>query len=123
MEGLLEEAIDWMARYSTGSINAKRRTLVEQIQEADRRQRAAGAVEEWFASADQEIRQVSGNANGYLFEHLLRQLDYHDVACVDLLREGFPFPPCYFRFASLALCRRNHGWKIAVHRQWHACGR
>ena len=93
MEGLLDEAIDWLARYSIGSINAKRRTLVAQIQEADRRQRAAGAVEEWYASADKEIRQVSGDAKGYLFEHLLRQLEYHDVACVDLLREGVCFPP------------------------------
>ena len=50
--------------------------------------RKSGLCEQWFAEADVTTRQVAGGANGHLFQTLLRASGYHDVACVDLLREG-----------------------------------
>ena len=42
----------------------------------------------WFDSCDQETLAVTGQANGHLFEQLLRASQYRDVQCVELLREG-----------------------------------
>ena len=93
LEELLGDAVDWLARHSASSANKKRLAIIKQLQEADRRQRAAGAVKRWFAEADSEMVKVCGDTNGYLFESLLRELGYHDVECVDVFRAGsLPHP-------------------------------
>ena len=123
LEELLDEAVDWLARHSASSANAKRLAIIKQLQEADRRQRAAGAVKRWYAEADSETVKVSGDTNGYLFECLLRELGYHDVECVEVFRAGSLLPPLFAILILLVyLSRRcNDDWSPATHRQRHAC--
>ena len=88
LEEECEAAVAWLAQHDACTINQKRETIVARLEEADKRQRESGAVDHWFDAADREIQRVSKGANGFLFEQLLTSLEYHDVACVELLREG-----------------------------------
>ena len=58
------------------------------LEEAGARMQKSGLSQKWFGTADQEILNVAGKCNGHLFEQLLLQSNYHDVDCVNLLREG-----------------------------------
>ena len=82
------QAIEWCAARSHEEVTTHRADTIFSIEEADRRMRQSGLCEEWFAGADVATRQVAGGANGHLFQTLLKASGYHDVACVDSLREG-----------------------------------
>ena len=78
----------WIATRSPQEIESKREGMIAAIEEADMKSRRSGKCREWFGDADEHIRKVAGNANGYLFETLLRAAKYNDVRCVELLRTG-----------------------------------
>lgn len=59
-----------------------------QLTEADRRMRASGLCQRWLGAADAELVDVVGGINGPLLEQLLRQSEYEDIGCLDLLRKG-----------------------------------
>ena len=48
----------------------------------------SGACHAWFGTCDDETRRVAGEANGPLFETLLRATEFVDVPCADLLKDG-----------------------------------
>ena len=64
------------------------------LSEADRRMRQSGLCQRWLGEADASLIRVVREINGPLFEQLLRQSDYDDMACLDLLRHGAPMTGC-----------------------------
>ena len=64
------------------------------LSEADRRMRQSGLCQRWLGEADAALTRVVREINGPLFEQLLRQSDYDDMACLDLLRHGAPMTGC-----------------------------
>jgi hypothetical protein len=66
----------------------QRLKVVEQVEAIDAALRESGMQLSWFRGADQQVLDVAGEANGYLFEQLLIATGYHDVRCVEMLRTG-----------------------------------
>ena len=82
------QAINWIAARSPEVIIEKREAMIASIEAADAALRASGLQKVWFGDADATLLAVAGGCNGHLLEQLLVASDYHDVACVELLREG-----------------------------------
>ena len=78
------QAIAWIAGTSEEHRIQERERILVALEAADRRQKASGASERWAGGSRFE-------GNGLLFEHLLRETGYDDVACTDTLREGAKF--------------------------------
>ncbi len=77
-----------MSERSAKEIIEWREGVISQLEKANELMRASGMCAKWFDSCDQETLAVTGQANGHLFEQLLRASQYRDVQCVELLREG-----------------------------------
>ena len=50
--------------------------------------RSNGECCNWLNRASPAIKKLGECVNGPLFEKLACDIDYHDVACVDILRDG-----------------------------------
>ena len=62
--------------------------MISQLEFADQQMRENGLCDDWFRDVAPEVRTVSGSANGPLLQQLLTAAGYHDVECVEMLREG-----------------------------------
>ena len=50
--------------------------------------RECGACNAWYGEADELLRNVVGESNGFLFERLINAAGHTDSQCADLLRVG-----------------------------------
>ena len=65
-----------------------RERVISQLETADRRMRECGACNAWYGEADELLRNVVGESNGFLFEQLIKAAGHTDSHCADLLRVG-----------------------------------
>ena len=93
-------------------VNDARRCITEQIRVLAEKQKKNGAVDEWFARADSQVREVNlqllqytsiaycvccvflclreatRGVNGPLLEALCKWSKYHDAECINMFRDG-----------------------------------
>ena len=62
--------------------------MISQLEKADQRMRECGACDAWYGEADELLRKVVGESNGFLFEQLIKAAGHTDSHCADLLRSG-----------------------------------
>ena len=62
--------------------------MISKLEQANIAMKQSGLYDTWFGDADLELRGVTKEVNGALFEALLRATKYSDVECVELLRSG-----------------------------------
>ena len=62
--------------------------MLEKMRQAGDAMRASGLHDAFYSGCDEEMRSVSGQAQGHLFKTLLEASGYGDSSSVDLLRHG-----------------------------------
>ena len=62
--------------------------MLERMRQAGGAMRASGLHDAFYQGCDEEVRSVSGQAQGHLFRTLLEASGYVDPSSVDLLRHG-----------------------------------
>ena len=76
--------------------------MLQRMREAGDAMQASGLHDAWYKGCDEEVRSVSGTAQGHLFRTLLEVSGYVDPGSVDLLRHGaFVFRMCMCNCACL----------------------
>ena len=91
--GVRFQAVQWQAAHSASEVIELRETVMDQLEEANRRMNAAGICSKWLEGCDEEVTKLSRNVNGHLFGELMCVYDYHDASCVELLRNGSSLLP------------------------------
>ena len=85
-----KDALAWEAALQPSELIRKREAMISKIEEADELMRSSGLCADWIAVADAEMRGVSAEANGELFQQLAAATEFVDAGAVPLLREGVP---------------------------------
>ena len=85
------EAIRWMGETTPEEIMEEREQATRKVERLAHTCWMTGEVETWFAEADPLVRNVSKFVNGPVFEKLANDIDFIDVACVDMFRCGVDF--------------------------------
>ena len=88
MSPFTAKALDWIASSSAREIITVREAQMVKIEQCAAELRDSGACERWLASCDEGARRVVREINAPLLELLLGDLNYHDVACVEVLQTG-----------------------------------
>ena len=65
-----------------------REAQMVKIEQCAKELRESGACDRWLASCEAGTRSVVKEINAPLLELLLGDLNYHDVACVEVLQTG-----------------------------------
>ena len=97
------KALDWIANTSAGEIIEVREAQMVKIEQCAAELRESGACDRWLESCDAGTRRVVSEINAPLLELLLGDLNYHDVACVEVLQTGQSeqtFSACGFRVCA-----------------------
>jgi len=87
----LTAAIDWVASTAPATIMAEREAIVNRIIDRAHELHTSGAVKQWYAAADADIRQACAEVNGPLMEELVHQSGFRDDECPDSFRHGARF--------------------------------
>ena len=82
-------ATKWIAESSVREILDVREAQIVKIEECAAELRKSGECERWLKSCDQGIQGVVRDVNGPLLELLLGDMQYHDVACVEVFQTGW----------------------------------
>ena len=69
-------------------VNSVRLQTIAQIEKAGQQMWLSGAVDKWFGGSDSKVKQICKGVNGPLLQMLAEACNYHDMACLDLLRSG-----------------------------------
>ena len=88
MSPVTAKALNWIANSSAGEIIAVREAQMVKIEQCAAELRDSGACDRWLASCDAGTWPVVSEINAPLLELLLGDLNYHDVACVEVLQTG-----------------------------------
>ena len=122
-----KDALAWEAALQPSELIRKREAMISKIEEADELMRSSGLCAAWFAVADAELRGVSAEANGELFQQLAAATEFVDAGAVPLLREGVPslyrLPVSFIRCCSWAKVLQFPGcwtplvWERRFHRR------
>ena len=83
-------AIEWEASRDSVEVMRLRDNMLSRLEAWGQALRRDGAVEQWFAGADDATRAVSADVNGPLLAALLDMTSYDDTAAADLFRYGAP---------------------------------
>ena len=81
-------ATKWIAESSVSEILDVREAQIAKIEDNEAELRETGACERWLNSCDRRIQGVIRDVNGPLLETLLGDLNYHDVACIEVFQTG-----------------------------------
>eukprot|EP00973_Karenia_brevis_P087613 12149461-Karenia_brevis.AAC.1 len=88
VHGDVVHAIGWMSSRTPTQMRLEREHIMSQIERTNNILRADGACKQWFDSCDPGVVQVSREANGKLFELLLKSTNHPDKGAADVLRYG-----------------------------------
>jgi len=89
MAPVTEKALEWVATTSASEIIQVREAQMQKIEQCAAELKESGACERWLDSCDEGAKNVVREVNGPLLELLLGDLNYHDVACVELFQTGW----------------------------------
>ena len=84
------QCFDWMASKTSDEIIARREAMLRAIELDAVRFINEGITASWLATADEQIKVISQEVNGPLFEMLLCAVDHKDTQCPELFRSGAP---------------------------------
>jgi hypothetical protein len=88
MASVTEKALEWVATTSSSEIIQVREAQMQKIEQCAAELRESGDCKRWLESCDEGAKKIVREVNGPLLELLLGDLNYHDVACVELFRTG-----------------------------------